>query len=107
MNGLELWGELLLAMDYLKEAGPELTRLANESYRRYDLFFLCDTDIPYADTWDRSGYQKSLWFQKQIVGDLNERRIPFFTVSGTIEERMEQVGKVLKKYRKFGNVLSL
>lgn len=71
------------------------------------MFFLCDTDIPYADTWDRSGEQKRKWFQDQIVGDLAERRVPFYRVSGTINERVSQVEEVLLQYRKFGNVLDI
>jgi len=75
--------------------------------KRYDLFFLCDTDIPYADTWDRSGEQKRNWFQQQIVGDLAERRVPFFRVSGILEERIAQVNEVLRQSRKFANALDI
>ena len=95
------------AKDYHGIAGPVLTRLAMEAEKRYDLFFLCDTDIPYADTWDRSGDQKRKWFQDQIIGDLAERRVPFFRVCGTIDERVSQVDEVLRQYRKFSNVLDI
>jgi NadR type nicotinamide-nucleotide adenylyltransferase len=91
----------IFAMDYLKAAGPVLTRLANESSSRYDLFFLCDTDIPYDDTWDRSGAGKTLSMQTQIIDDLNMRRIPFLLVSGTVDQRIAQVSRVLEQYRKF------
>ena len=97
----------VFAKDYHGVAGPILTRLAQEAEKRYDLFFLCDTDIPYADTWDRSGDQKRKWFQDQIIGDLAERRIPFFRVSGTLEQRISQVDEVLRQYRKYGNVLDI
>lgn len=97
----------VFAKDYHGVAGPVLRRLAMEAEKRYDLFFLCDTDIPYADTWDRSGDQKRKWFQDQIVGDLAERRVPFFRVSGTLEQRAAQVNEVLRQYRKFGNVLDI
>jgi NadR type nicotinamide-nucleotide adenylyltransferase len=97
----------VFAKDYHGIAGPVLTRLAREAEKRYDLFFLCDTDIPYADTWDRSGNQKRKWFQEQIVGDLAERRVPFFRVSGTLEERVSQVNEVLRRHRKFSNVLDI
>jgi len=97
----------VFAKDYHGNAGPVLTRLAMEAERRYDLFFLCDTDIPYADTWDRSGDQKRKWFQDQIVGDLAERRIPFFRLGGTLEQRVEKVDAVLRQHRKFGNVLDI
>jgi HTH-type transcriptional repressor of NAD biosynthesis genes len=97
----------MFAKDYHDTAGPILTRLAREAEKRYDLFFLCDTDIPYADTWDRSGDQKRKWFQKQIIADLVERKVPFFRVSGTLEQRVAQVEDVLQRYRKFGNLLDV
>ncbi|MBP1467460.1 AAA family ATPase [Candidatus Chloroploca sp. M-50] len=97
----------VFAKDYHGTAGPVLTRLAKEAEKRYDVFFLCDTDIPYADTWDRSGDQKRKWFQDQIVGDLAERQVPFFRVRGTLEERVAQVNDVLRRHRKFGNVLDI
>lgn len=97
----------VFSKDYHGCAGPVLTQLAKDAEKRYDLFFLCDTDIPYADTWDRSGDQKRHWFQKQIVSDLMERRVPFFRVGGKLEERIEQVDKVLRQYQKFCNVLDI
>lgn len=97
----------VFAKDYHGMAGPVLTQLAQEAEKRYDLFFLCDTDIPYADTWDRSGDQKRKWFQHQIISDLAERRLPFFRVSGTIEKRASMVEEVLHKYRKYGNLLDI
>ncbi|MDD5706409.1 MAG: AAA family ATPase, partial [Kiritimatiellae bacterium] len=97
----------VFAKDYHGKAGPVLTRLAMEAEKRYDLFFLCGTDIPYADTWDRSGDQKRKWFQDQIVGDLAERKVPFFRLSGTLERRVEQVDSVLSQHRKFCNVLDI
>jgi HTH-type transcriptional regulator, transcriptional repressor of NAD biosynthesis genes len=97
----------VFAKDYHGSVGPVLTRLATEAEKRYDLFFLCDTDIPYDDTWDRSGDQKREWFQDQIEGDLAERRVPFFRLSGTLEERVSQVDEVLRQHHKFGNVLDI
>jgi HTH-type transcriptional repressor of NAD biosynthesis genes len=97
----------VFAKDYHGCAGPVLTQLAHEAEKRYDLFFLCDTDIPYVDSWDRSGDQKRKWFQNQIIGDLAERKVPFFTISGSLEERISQVNAVLRQYRKFGNLLDI
>lgn len=97
----------MFAKDYCGGAGPVLTQMAKEAEKQYDLFFLCDTDIPYADTWDRSGDQKRLWFQNQIVGDLTQRRVPFFRVSGTLDERIAQVEEVLRRHHKFCNVLDI
>lgn len=97
----------VFAKDYHGKAGPVLTRLAREAEKRYDLFFLCDTDIPYADTWDRSGDQKRQWFQRQITGDLAERRIPYFVLRGDLESRVRQVNRILEQHQPFQNILAL
>ena len=97
----------VFAKDYQGCAGPVLTQLAQAAEKRYDVFFLCDTDIPYADTWDRSGDQKRLWFQNQIAADLAERKIPYFKIGGSLEARMAQVNTVLSRFRKFGNLLDV
>ena len=97
----------VFAKDYHRSVGSVLTRMAIEAEKRYDLFFLCETDIPYADTWDRSGDQKRKWFQEQIVVDLAERRVPYFRVGGSLEERIARVNAVLWQHRKFGNALDI
>lgn len=93
----------MYAKDYHGKAPQLLTQMALENAQRYDLFFLCDVDIPYDDTWDRSGDQKRQVFQKQIIADLHERRIPYITLQGTLSERMEQVAAVLVNFVKFDN----
>ncbi|WP_150272772.1 AAA family ATPase [Paenibacillus tepidiphilus] len=93
----------MYALDYHGQAPELLKRLALENAQRYDLFFLCDDDIPYDDTWDRSGDQKRHVFQKQIIADLKERRIPYITLKGTLEERMRKVDEVLARFRPYSN----
>ncbi len=97
----------VFAKDYHGKAGSVLTEYAQKAEKRYDLFFLCDTDIPYDNTWERSGNQKRKWFQKQIIADLKERRIPYIMLSGNLEERVEKVKTVLKGLEKYDNVFSL
>ena len=65
------------------------------------LFFLCDTDISYDDTWDRSGDPKRLVFQKQIIADLKQRKIPYILLSGNLDERIDKVDRILSKFEKF------
>lgn len=98
----------LFSKDYHGESHPELVKLANRASRRYDLVFLCENDIPYEDTWDRSGAVHRKIFQKQMKADLLERKIPFVSLRGSLEERLGTVQKVLAKYRKYdslGNLL--
>lgn len=93
----------MYALDYHGKAPEYLVRTALENPHRYDLFFLCDDDIPYDDTWDRSGDQKRHVFHKQIIADLKMRRIPYIVLRGTLEERVAKVEKVLERFEKYGN----
>ena len=90
---------------YHGKATPRLTQMAVEAASRYDLVFVCDTDIPYADTWDRSGEVQRFVFQKQIIADLQMRHIPYFLLKGTLEERAESVSKILKPYRIYRSLI--
>ena len=93
----------MFALDYHGAASDLLTRLAFENFLRYDLFFLCEDDIPYDDTWDRSGDQKRHVFHKQIITDLEVRRIPYISLKGDLETRMKHVDGVLSKFQPYSN----
>lgn len=93
----------MFALDYHGKAPALLTRLALENAGRYDLFFLCEDDIPYDNTWDRSGDQKRQVFHKQIIADLKQRRIPYIPLRGTLEERMNRVDQVLEEFTPYSN----
>ena len=97
----------MFSHDYHRMALPRLAELANHASSRYDLVFLCDIDIPCQDTWDRSGNVKRTIFQKQIVADLLVRRVPFFTLSGTLEERVYKVKKILTQHQKYKSLSEL
>ncbi len=93
----------MFALDYHSKAPELLTRLALENAFRYDLFFLCEDDIPYDDTWDRSGDQKRHIFHKQIIADLKQRNIPYISLKGTLEERIKKVDRILGTYKPYCN----
>ncbi len=86
---------------YHQTAVPKLIELANLASSRYDLVFLCNTDIPYDDTWDRSGDVNRKTFQKQIIGELLARKIPFIVLSGNIETRVTKVKTILSQFQKY------
>lgn len=91
----------MFSLYYHQTVLPRLVELAHLAQSRYDLFFLCDTDIPYDDTWDRSGDVNRKTFQKQIIGDLLARKIPFILLSGDLETRVAKVKKTLSKFQKY------
>lgn len=93
----------MFALDYHGKAPKQLIQIALENAQRYDLFFLCNDDIPYDDTWDRSGEQKRSVFHKQIIADLHNRKIPYITLNGNLEERIKRVDEVLSSFEKYNN----
>jgi HTH-type transcriptional regulator, transcriptional repressor of NAD biosynthesis genes len=96
----------LFGMDYHGHVLQELENLALRAQSRYDVCFLCCEDIPYDDTWDRSGNQKRYEFQKKIIADLKERKLPYIELSGGLEDRIAAVEKVLSKFTKYMNPAS-
>ena len=93
----------LFARYYHGSVAAELEGIARTAEKRYDLVFLCGDEIPYDDTWDRSGELNRSWFQRQIEGDLRTRRVPFITLQGTVAERVAAVKSVLAYKRKYDN----
>jgi NadR type nicotinamide-nucleotide adenylyltransferase len=91
----------MFSMYYHDQAHPRLAELASKTLERYDLFFLCEDDIPYDDTWDRSGEMNRDMFQKQIKTDLIKRKISFISLSGSLGKRVQTVSKVLQDFDKF------
>lgn len=97
----------VFSLYYHGEATPKLRELASEAASRYDLIFLCDTDIPYDETWDRSGKANRAVFQKRILGELAARKIPFFVLSGDLEARVRRAKSILDGFEKYANVMGL
>jgi HTH-type transcriptional regulator, transcriptional repressor of NAD biosynthesis genes len=95
----------MFALAYHGAASPRLAELATQAQSRYDLVIVCDSDIPYDDTWDRSGDADRQVFQKQILADLRVRKLPFLLVSGDLETRVRQVGTLLAHHHKYANLL--
>lgn len=91
----------MFSLYYHGTAASRLAELAQQAVSRYDLVFLCDDDIPYDNTWDRSGDVFRQVFQRQIEADLLQRRIPFVPLAGTVAERVAVVRRVLQRYRKY------
>jgi HTH-type transcriptional repressor of NAD biosynthesis genes len=93
----------IFAQYYYNRALPELEDMAVKAQSRYDLVFLCDTDIPYDDTWDRSGDANRSVFQKMVLADLAWRKIPYHVLRGTLEERIKTANNILKTFDKYTN----
>lgn len=82
---------------YHETADERLVELARDCRDRYDVVFLCDTDIPYDDTWDRSGDVARNVMQRRILSDLIASKRPFHLLSGTLQDRVLQARAILEK----------
>ncbi|MCH9675419.1 MAG: AAA family ATPase [Gammaproteobacteria bacterium] len=94
---------LAFSYQYHGFALPTLEALADHAQARYDIVFVCDTDIPYEDTWDRSGIINREIMQKRTLAQLHTRRIPYVMLKGNVEERTATVVNVMRRFRKYSN----
>jgi HTH-type transcriptional regulator, transcriptional repressor of NAD biosynthesis genes len=81
----------LFSLYYHKSALPKLKDLAIQSISRYDMVFLCDTDIPYDDTEDRSGEGNREYFQRETIEFLEASQIHYYKIQGSILNRKNQI----------------
>jgi len=91
---------------YHGTAHPELEKMADRCASRYHHYFLCDTDIPYEDTWDRTGTANRQKMQQMIIDDLKARQIDFTILRGSLSERMQTVTRILADKKKHTNAQS-
>jgi NadR type nicotinamide-nucleotide adenylyltransferase len=94
----------LFSQYYHGAAHPQLVELTADAQRRYDLALLCDVDIPYDDTWDRSGAVQRDVFQAQIIAQLAEQKRPYVTLSGSLPERLATATDLLKGFDKYSSL---
>ncbi len=97
----------IFARYYHGAVSPPLAALADRAVSRYDLVFVCDVGIPYDDTSDRSGEVNREAFQRQVIGDLNQRKTPFIMLRGSLQERVLRVRSILGRFSKYMNTRDL
>jgi NadR type nicotinamide-nucleotide adenylyltransferase len=97
-NAITTW---MFSLYYHGMALQRLSDLADEAVTRYDIFLLCDIDIPYDDSWDLSGEVSRRELQNQIVLDLVARGVPFHRLQGDLESRVAQVREIVGGFVKW------
>lgn len=91
----------LFSRYYHNQVDPRLDCLTRETRQRYDLFLLCEDDIPYDDTWDRSGAANRALFQEWARDDLRQRGTPFVSLRGSLGQRLDQTRRLLTGFAKY------
>ncbi len=82
---------------YHGEIDSRLQKMANEDAERQNIFLLCDIDIPYEDDGSRSGAEHRIKFARRIEEDLQAKKVSYYKIRGTLEQRLKQVKKILNR----------
>ena len=81
--------------DYGYTVPMQLDTMVHDERSRYDLFILCDIDIPYEDDGTRRGEQVRKETQTKIITDLAQRGIRFHTTTGPLKFRLSAVKSII------------
>jgi NadR type nicotinamide-nucleotide adenylyltransferase len=85
------------ALYYFREASPVLTDILKSSLYKYTHLFLCDEDIPFDDTWDRSGPKSRKKIQNINKTVLEKNGLNYAILSGSLEKRIGTVKAYIQK----------
>ena len=85
----------LFCKHYGLEVLPQLQLFVDQEKTRYDLFIVCNDDIPFVQDGTRNEEYVRKEFQSQIIEDLNDRGISYNIVSGTLNDRLYSMLKII------------
>lgn len=90
------WTTLHWSLRTYGTVDPRLDALVERTKDDY-LWFLCSDDFEFVQDGTRElvGTGEAARFQAQQVSDLNRRGIPFYRLSGPVEERVAEVRRIL------------
>lgn len=78
---------------------PEMLDLIDKQLKEAEIIFLCDNNFGFVNDGMRPGsFTHSDDVEKKTISFLNEKKIPYIVITGTIEERFKTIQQVLKKY---------
>lgn len=80
---------------HIQQAPAELLAYADDCRQRYVHHFVCADDIPFEQDGVRENEDWRTRIQQLVLEDLQARGIAYTVVRGTVEERAEQVRRVL------------
>jgi NadR type nicotinamide-nucleotide adenylyltransferase len=83
------------ALYYFGKISKKLDDILKYSLYKYKNVFLCDDDIPFDDTWDRSGPKSREIIQRMNKNLLDEYKINFNLLSGTLENRLQIINNYI------------
>jgi NadR type nicotinamide-nucleotide adenylyltransferase len=85
------------ALYYFGKASSVLIDILQSSLYKYTYLFLCDEDIPFDDTWDRSGPKSRTEIQNINKTVLEKNRLNYVVLSGSLEKRIGTLTSYIQK----------
>lgn len=79
----------------------DLEYLMFENINRYDVLLLCDDDIPFEPEPGRGGRRGRQRLQRMNESWLDAHGVPYYRVSGSVEERVDRVQEILDGFNKW------
>lgn len=86
---------LAYSIYYFNKSSKKLLQIVEKNLYKYKNVFLCNDDFPFEDTWDRSGIGSREKLQEINIELLHKYNIMYSLLSGTIENRIEQIKGVI------------
>ena len=84
--------------DYGYSVPMELDTMVHDERSRYDLFALCNTDIPFVQDGTRRSEKVRKETHKKIIADLTYRGIPYYIVRGDLDTRVKNMSASIRKW---------
>lgn len=88
---------LAYAYYYFGKASQALIDTFTKFLYRYSLYILCAPDIPFEDTWDRSGPGSRETLQQICLDLLHEYKLKYYKIGGTLSERVASVKIIMEE----------
>jgi NadR type nicotinamide-nucleotide adenylyltransferase len=85
------------ALYYFGKTSSVLTNILQSSLYKYRHLFLCDEDIPFDNTWDRSGPESRGKIQNINKMVLDQNVLKYVVLSGSFEKRIGMVRDYIQK----------
>jgi NadR type nicotinamide-nucleotide adenylyltransferase len=79
------------ALYYFGDASPKLADILKSSLYKYKYLFLCDEDIPFDNTPDRSGPESRNKIQQINISVLEQYKLKYVVLSGSLKKRIENI----------------
>lgn len=84
---------------YLGMLDAELEDIADERKDLYDLYIVCDIDIPFEQDGTRDGKAIRNWMHDTFIMRLKSTGRPWVLVNGSVDERLEQCLTAMAQYQ--------